>query len=153
MAHPVTASCFGCTKQPSSLYQIFMAWCWLLCAVKTCSSYWVAIIKAVCGWTTSLLLRVLANTIGMSNLRFILIINLLLGHLSSLSCSICKVTLSSQCFATSNVVKGQGTWTNLQCFDYIKLVAMDVKVSGCESELKMGEEPVTRIPYSNSAVV
>jgi len=50
-------------------------------------------------------------------------------------------------------MKGQGLWTNLQCFEYIKLVAMDVKVLGCDSELKIGEEPVTRVPYTNSAVV
>jgi hypothetical protein len=86
---------------------------------------------------------------GMSNLRFIFIVNLLLGQLSSLSWSICKVTLSSQCSATPSVMKGQGPWTNLQYFEYIKLDAMDVKVSGCDSELKLGEEPVTRIPYTN----
>jgi hypothetical protein len=50
-------------------------------------------------------------------------------------------------------MKGQGPLTNLQCFEYIKLVAMDVKVLGCDSELKIGEEPVTRIPSNNSAVV
>ena len=92
MAHPIAATCFGCTKQPSSdhmhykilkkyiytsvatyvvLYLHFLtntAWWRLLCAAETCSCYWICYNKITVSTDYVLLIACSTSPTGKSHL-------------------------------------------------------------------------------------